>query len=61
MRVSGSRSLIDLNRAECILKEFREKTVGVYVDEFRELFFNARLKGLKCQIAVVVDFSTVIK
>lgn len=63
MRVSGSRSLIKMNRAECILKELLEQKNGwLYVDEIQEkCCVNAKLKALKCQIAVVVDFSTVIK
>lgn len=39
----------------------RTNTVELYVDEFQEkCCVNAKLKALKCQIAAVVDFSTVI-
>lgn len=62
MSVSGSCSLRELDRAECILKELRTKTVGLYVDEFQKrCCVNAWLKALKRTIAVVGDFSTVIK
>lgn len=62
MRVSGSCFLRELDRAECILKELRTKMVRLYVDEFQErCCINAWLKALKRMIAVVVNFSTVIK
>lgn len=51
----------EINRNECILQELRTKTVELYVDEFQERrCVNAIIKALKCQIAVFVDFSTVI-